>query len=310
MSRQSHPYDIAFACDAESMNLFWPKIRPIYTSRWIHLGIDPSYGDAWRWLQQYQATQARAKQYSFQDATNKVTGIAVDLMRANMGEDFFVRLSHHDPGSMAIVPSSVWDVITDTYNVAVKHKDKGCVYFLHAKEVGLVKIGYSINPLSKRMGAVHSHCPYDLELLGVVRVPNGITSERKLHKELQKFRHNREWFRYEEELAAKISALVSVGHYDNSFVDVDYGSKDFLKLVMRNQYSHAFKMYNDIYLTHAARKPKHAIDQSEFLSYDEFVRINQLYWSAEDPAFNFRDVLRLHAPVAAYRFVESLITDV
>jgi len=93
---------------------------------------------------------------------------------------------------------------------------KGYIYFLltDRREEPLVKIGWQSTLDNSRTHAIHSHCPYDLIYLGSAMVRNGVTSEKKLHKYLDYYRFNREWFRYTEKVVEVVNFLANRGYYD------------------------------------------------------------------------------------------------
>jgi hypothetical protein len=103
--------------------------------------------------------------------------------------------------------------IVNGYRKKIKCKEKGYIYFLLAKEVNLVKIGYQSKINNDRTKLIHSHCPYDLILLGSVQCL-GMASETDIHRQHKYWHFNREWFKYDEELARRISFYTKRGFYD------------------------------------------------------------------------------------------------
>jgi hypothetical protein len=103
--------------------------------------------------------------------------------------------------------------IVKGYRNRIKWKERGYIYFLLAKEVNLVKIGYQSKVNNDRTRLIHSHCPYDLILLGSVQCL-GMSSETEIHRRHKYWHFNREWFRYDDELARRISFYTKRGFYD------------------------------------------------------------------------------------------------
>lgn len=78
------------------------------------------------------------------------------------------------------------------------------VYFVHAKALGLVKIGIA-NSAVKRLRALATQSPAQLELLGVIQTDRRGVLEQMLHGRFQHLRSHGEWFRLEPDLEAYIS---------------------------------------------------------------------------------------------------------
>lgn len=76
----------------------------------------------------------------------------------------------------------------------------GFIYFVEC--VGYVKIGFTTS-VPSRLGAIQSHNPLDLRLLGFLRGP--IQVEGRVQEACEKFHHRGEWFRGSEELLEAIS---------------------------------------------------------------------------------------------------------
>ncbi len=93
---------------------------------------------------------------------------------------------------------------------------KGYIYFLltDRRDQPLVKIGWQSKQDNTRTHSIHSHCPYDLINIGICKVKDGVTSEKRLHRYLEYYRYNREWFRYEGKVIEVINFLVNRGYYD------------------------------------------------------------------------------------------------
>lgn len=69
------------------------------------------------------------------------------------------------------------------------------VYFLHAKDVGLVKVGRT-KSLRRRVSQLQTGCPYDISLIGAVK--GGRITEKFLHSRLASVRVRGEWFKADE----------------------------------------------------------------------------------------------------------------
>lgn len=300
-------YDLSIRCTSEAMDLFWRKVKPILKTRWVHRKVDPRFKESLRWLQCYDATRDKAANLDFDLVTNMLADSALEHMRYNMGIAFLADAIRIEPHCMSYIPQVVWSEIQSIYDNATKHQRKGYIYFLYAKEPQLVKIGYTSKLQSSRVASVHSHCPYDLELLGMVEVPNGISSERKLHKQFELYRHNREWFNYTPDLADSVSKIIEDGHYDNPLHMLKYGTADFLHDLSIHLFGSRFKLYNDVFMTHTVNQPKYAYKEWGDFTYEQIQRLDRIYAAAEDPVHHFHDILKGHAPVVAWRFIESLI---
>ena len=78
------------------------------------------------------------------------------------------------------------------------------VYFMHAKNLGLVKIGFSKN-VERRLTTLQTSCPDELELLKTI--PGGRSVEEELHSRFEDYRQTGEWFKASPELIQYISSL-------------------------------------------------------------------------------------------------------
>lgn len=82
------------------------------------------------------------------------------------------------------------------------------VYFIRAREVGLVKIGRAKCPWRRLIG-IQTSCPYWLEMVGILG-PTELgfqrLSETGLHERFSEFRKRSEWFHERDELADFIKA--------------------------------------------------------------------------------------------------------
>jgi hypothetical protein len=77
------------------------------------------------------------------------------------------------------------------------------VYFVSARELDLIKIGYAFNPVS-RFRSLRTMCPVDLTLEGAI--PGDFAKERELHRKFAEARVRGEWFRLCPNLQAEIDA--------------------------------------------------------------------------------------------------------
>lgn len=77
------------------------------------------------------------------------------------------------------------------------------VYFISARELDLVKIGYAFNPMH-RYRHLRTFSPVELTLEGAI--PGGYAKERELHKQFALARVRGEWFKLSPSLQAEIDA--------------------------------------------------------------------------------------------------------
>jgi len=91
------------------------------------------------------------------------------------------------------------------------------VYFIMAREVSRVKIGYSKHP-ALRMEKMQAHSPCLLELLGEVVAPPHL--ERQLHTLLFADRHAGEWFNCTPNVLRVIDEILRGVFCDNEFPPV------------------------------------------------------------------------------------------
>jgi hypothetical protein len=77
------------------------------------------------------------------------------------------------------------------------------VYFICARELDLVKIGYAYNPLN-RFNHLRTFSPVELTLEGAI--PGGYGKEREFHKRFALARVRGEWFKLSPNLQAEIDA--------------------------------------------------------------------------------------------------------
>lgn len=78
------------------------------------------------------------------------------------------------------------------------------VYYVHAPELGLVKIGHAGN-VHKRLTMLQTGSPTRLVLLAVE--PGGEKLERERHAQFEQLRARGEWFRFEGDLKALVEFL-------------------------------------------------------------------------------------------------------
>lgn len=80
------------------------------------------------------------------------------------------------------------------------------VYFIESESAGLIKIGRSVDPVS-RFNAIRTMSPDKLVLLG--SVPETVCSESELHKKFAKHRRHGEWFEDVPEIRDLIAETLS-----------------------------------------------------------------------------------------------------
>jgi hypothetical protein len=77
------------------------------------------------------------------------------------------------------------------------------VYFIGARDLDFVKIGYASNPV-RRWRHLQTFCPVELTLEGAI--PGGFGKERELHRKFALARTRGEWFRLTPGIQAEIDA--------------------------------------------------------------------------------------------------------
>jgi hypothetical protein len=82
------------------------------------------------------------------------------------------------------------------------------VYFVLAKSLDMVKIGYSTTHPDSRLAGIRTGCPVEIERLAVI--PGGRALELALHKRFETYRVCGEWFRYAPEIQAFVSKQCQV----------------------------------------------------------------------------------------------------
>lgn len=90
----------------------------------------------------------------------------------------------------------------DDLSLDIEYKPGSQVYFIRCRE--FVKIGIAAD-VHKRLAALRSGCPYELELLGTVE--GGRHRERRLHTVLHSEWHHGEWFRFDSKLRRVLRLL-------------------------------------------------------------------------------------------------------
>lgn len=78
------------------------------------------------------------------------------------------------------------------------------IYFIQCNDY--VKVGYTSN-LKSRMKDYVTENPYPTKLLHILN--GGYDIERKIHKQLKKFKHRGEWFLYTAEVKDKIAFIIA-----------------------------------------------------------------------------------------------------
>lgn len=74
----------------------------------------------------------------------------------------------------------------------IRPEREGIIYFIHAPEVGRIKIGITMKPLGHRLTGLIGQSPCDLEILGWME--GTLSIEKGLHKKFMKHKHHCEWF--------------------------------------------------------------------------------------------------------------------
>jgi hypothetical protein len=72
-------------------------------------------------------------------------------------------------------------------------KARGYVYFIEAKGMGLIKIGWTANDVGGRLGDLACASPAELVVLGLRE--GAMAAERQLHRDFAEHRVRGEWFR-------------------------------------------------------------------------------------------------------------------
>lgn len=85
---------------------------------------------------------------------------------------------------------------------------KSMIYFIAADEVARVKIGWSIDPVS-RLKELQTGCPVALRI--VAAVPGTYSMEQQLHVDFAKFRSHGEWFAMVPEILHRIAEMLASG---------------------------------------------------------------------------------------------------
>lgn len=85
-------------------------------------------------------------------------------------------------------PGDPWTRVPDTAPL----EESGYYYFIHAPDVGMVKIGYSIDP-EERLLSLQIGSPCKLYL--IAKYPGDVEDERALHARFSSYRSHGEWFK-------------------------------------------------------------------------------------------------------------------
>ena len=78
--------------------------------------------------------------------------------------------------------------------VPLHSADKGGVYLIKIKDTDLHKIGVA-NDAKKRLAALQTSNPFELELVSCYQVEGPYDHEKRLHRHFQEFRTQGEWFK-------------------------------------------------------------------------------------------------------------------
>ena len=107
-----------------------------------------------------------------------------------------------------------WELITfrdrKEETLAPSSAGESKVYFIESKAAGLIKIGRSVNPVS-RFNAIRTMSPDKLVLLGYL--PEEVATENELHKKFAHLRMHGEWFKAAPELREAIERLLAPAHH-------------------------------------------------------------------------------------------------
>jgi len=86
-------------------------------------------------------------------------------------------------------------------------KNIGKIYFIEAKEINRIKIGFSANP-EDRLKSLQISSPVELTLL--ITIKGTQTNEQQLHRRFSKDRVHREWFEASKELMYYINDVMEI----------------------------------------------------------------------------------------------------
>ena len=84
-------------------------------------------------------------------------------------------------------------------------KDFGWVYFVLAREVNRVKIGFTTYDPGYRLQTIQANSPVTLKIIAVLQGPR--EWESKLHKKFTAWRLHGEWFTFSEEINQYVEFL-------------------------------------------------------------------------------------------------------
>lgn len=93
-------------------------------------------------------------------------------------------------------------LVTRVGKSRTRRRSYGYVYFIQSQGTGLIKIGFSRQPL-KRLAVLRTAHGCDVKLLACV--DGSMSKERKLHADFAHLRENGEWFRPDKALMGAIS---------------------------------------------------------------------------------------------------------
>lgn len=132
-------------------------------------------------------------------------------------------------------------------NFWVGHTGGGLViYFAHAAELGLVKIGYTAGETADaRLASIQTACPSAITLLATM--PGDPDTERALHAAFAGLRVRGEWFRYGSALQDLVAGIQRTGGRPDGFGDRCWRLRDpespegLLARVVETAYRRAFQ---------------------------------------------------------------------
>lgn len=137
---------------------------------------------------------------------NPITRICIDCHQ-EQSLDEFVKLPHVGGYTRRCKPchkKHMKEVRTKPHR-RKKPVVQGFVYFVYAKEVSRIKIGWSQRDAKYRIKTMATDCPCDLSL--IVQVKGSRIDEREYHKKFHYINHHGEWFEATKELLDFIGCL-------------------------------------------------------------------------------------------------------
>ena len=84
-------------------------------------------------------------------------------------------------------------------------REKGTIYFIRSTNNNVIKIGFTSGEISKRLKALQTSHPYQLELLATI--PGDTNFEKSLHQQFEQYRLKGEWFKPHPEIISYISSI-------------------------------------------------------------------------------------------------------